>query len=145
MTHHYQRVLCPQYLLLMQVQARQKYLHSLIQIMISYSQTSINQLNITKQISRSHLQRETQCMFSPISLPLFSHRSYVWLTEDKKGLCKACNEVELIGSMTSSHEMGPCKDLSFSSFFQFFFNCFCEIFLFNSFKLLRLNHKLKGL
>ncbi|KAG5585756.1 hypothetical protein H5410_046190, partial [Solanum commersonii] len=50
--------------------------------------------NIRNQIQYSHSERGTQCMFLPIGLPLFSHRSSIRLTQDKKGLFKACNGAE---------------------------------------------------
>ena len=36
------------------------------------------------QMQHSHSQSGTQCMFSPIGLPLFSNWSSVWITQDKK-------------------------------------------------------------
>ncbi|KAG5615039.1 hypothetical protein H5410_014863 [Solanum commersonii] len=36
-------------------------------------------------------KRGTQCMFSPIGLPLFSNRLSIRLTQDQKDLSKACN------------------------------------------------------
>ncbi|KAG5571448.1 hypothetical protein H5410_061214 [Solanum commersonii] len=62
--------------------------------MIPYSHTKINQFKIRNQMQRSHSKRGTQCMFSPIGLPLFSNRFSIWLTQDKKGLSKACNGAE---------------------------------------------------
>ncbi|KAG5571191.1 hypothetical protein H5410_060957, partial [Solanum commersonii] len=59
--------------------------------MIPSSQTEVNQFKIRNQMQCSHLKRGTQCMFSTLGLPLFSDRSSVWLTQDQKGLSKACN------------------------------------------------------
>ncbi|KAG5605077.1 hypothetical protein H5410_026569, partial [Solanum commersonii] len=38
----------------------------------------------------AHTQKEEQCMFSPIGLPLFSNRFFIRFTPVKKGLSKAC-------------------------------------------------------
>lgn len=39
-----------------------------------------------------HIQKyQTQCTTSPISLPVFSNWQLLWLTQDPKGLFKACN------------------------------------------------------
>ncbi|KAG5631842.1 hypothetical protein H5410_003559, partial [Solanum commersonii] len=78
-THHHQRFSCSQYLLLVQVQAQQKYLIALAQRMIPYSHTDMSQVKIRNQIQRSHSKKGTQCMFSPI---------------DQKGLSKTCNGAE---------------------------------------------------
>ncbi|KAG5631010.1 hypothetical protein H5410_002727, partial [Solanum commersonii] len=43
------------------------------------------------QIQHSHSKRVTQCMFSPIGLSLFFNQSSVRLTQDHKGLSKACS------------------------------------------------------
>ncbi|KAG5631020.1 hypothetical protein H5410_002737, partial [Solanum commersonii] len=74
-THHDQIFLCFQYLLLVQAQAQQE-------------------VSKCPHIQHSHSKRGTQCMFSPIGLPLFSNRSSVWLTQDHKGLSKVCNGTE---------------------------------------------------
>ncbi|KAG5619642.1 hypothetical protein H5410_004860 [Solanum commersonii] len=42
-------------------------------------------------------QRRTQCMLSPKGLPIFSTRHLFQLTQDQKGLFKACNGVECKG------------------------------------------------
>ncbi|KAG5571463.1 hypothetical protein H5410_061229 [Solanum commersonii] len=56
-------------------------------------------------MQRSHSKRGTQCMFSPIGLPLFSNRLSIWFTQDQRGLSKACNGDECKGSaITSSTE-----------------------------------------
>ncbi|KAG5585236.1 hypothetical protein H5410_045670, partial [Solanum commersonii] len=52
------------------------------------------QLNKKIHMQRSHSQRGTQCLFSPIDLPLFSNQSSVRLAQDQKGLSKACNGAE---------------------------------------------------
>ncbi|KAG5585854.1 hypothetical protein H5410_046288, partial [Solanum commersonii] len=39
-------------------------------------------------------KRRTLCMSSPIGLPVFSNRHFFQLTQDKKGLYKACNGAE---------------------------------------------------
>ncbi|KAG5606200.1 hypothetical protein H5410_027692 [Solanum commersonii] len=43
------------------------------------------------QMQCSHSQRRTQCMLSPTGLPIFSNRQLFQLTQDQKGLFKACN------------------------------------------------------
>ncbi|KAG5581489.1 hypothetical protein H5410_052116, partial [Solanum commersonii] len=60
----------------------------------SSSTKNISQLKIKNQIQRSHSKRGTQCMLSPIGLPLFSNRLSIRLTQDQKGLSKACNGAE---------------------------------------------------
>ncbi|KAG5600141.1 hypothetical protein H5410_031511, partial [Solanum commersonii] len=47
----------------------------------------------TKRIRcNAHTKKKgTQCMFSPIGLPLFSDRSSARFTQDQKGLSTACN------------------------------------------------------
>ncbi|KAG5576538.1 hypothetical protein H5410_056672 [Solanum commersonii] len=84
MTQHHQRISCSQYVLLVQVHAQQKYLNDLAQGMISYSHTDISQFKVRNQIQCSHLKRGTQCIFSPIGLPLFSNRLSIRLTQNKK-------------------------------------------------------------
>ncbi|KAG5585583.1 hypothetical protein H5410_046017 [Solanum commersonii] len=42
-------------------------------------------------------QRRTQCMLSPIDLPVFSNRHLLQLTQDQKGLFKACKRAECKG------------------------------------------------
>ncbi|KAG5594879.1 hypothetical protein H5410_036111 [Solanum commersonii] len=65
-THHHQRFLFSQYLLLVQVQAQQKYLNALAQRMIPYSHTYMSQFKIRNQIQRSHSKRGTQCILLKI-------------------------------------------------------------------------------
>ncbi len=96
-THHYQRFSSSQYLLQMQVQAQQRYSNALTQRMIPYSHKEVNQFKIRNQMQRSHSKRGTQCMFSPIGLPLFSNQHLFQLTQDQKGLFKACNRAECKG------------------------------------------------
>ncbi|KAG5616315.1 hypothetical protein H5410_016139 [Solanum commersonii] len=61
----YQRFLCSQYLLLVQVQAQQKYLNALAQRMIPYSHTYMSQFKIKNQIQRSHSKkRNTMHLFT---------------------------------------------------------------------------------
>ncbi|KAG5606497.1 hypothetical protein H5410_027989, partial [Solanum commersonii] len=45
-THHHQRFSCSQYLLLVKVQAQQKYLNALAKRMILYSHTDISQFKV---------------------------------------------------------------------------------------------------
>ncbi|KAG5599285.1 hypothetical protein H5410_030655, partial [Solanum commersonii] len=80
-THHHQRFSCSQYLLLVQVQAQQKYLYALAQRMIPYSHTYMSQFKIRNQIQCSHLKRGAQCI----------------LLKDQKGLSRACNGAEYKG------------------------------------------------
>ncbi|KAG5614511.1 hypothetical protein H5410_014335 [Solanum commersonii] len=90
--------------------------------MIPYSHTEVNQFKIRNQMQRSHSKRGTQCMLSPICLPLFSNRLLIRLTQDKKGLSKAFNEVEC--KMLLSHMFihldgllgNPISFVSFSTF-----------------------------
>ncbi|KAG5576068.1 hypothetical protein H5410_056202 [Solanum commersonii] len=42
----------------------------------------------------SHSQRRTHYMLSPISFPVFSNRQLFHLTQDQKGLFKACKGAE---------------------------------------------------
>ncbi|KAG5605921.1 hypothetical protein H5410_027413, partial [Solanum commersonii] len=64
-THHYQRFLCLQHLLLVQVQAR-------------------------KKVSKCpHMKNDS--IFTHRGFPLFSNRLSIRLTQDQKGLSKACN------------------------------------------------------
>uniref|UniRef100_A0A0V0GL24 Putative ovule protein n=1 Tax=Solanum chacoense TaxID=4108 RepID=A0A0V0GL24_SOLCH len=65
--------------------------------MILYSHTEVNQFKIRNQMQCSHSKRGTQCMFSPIGLPLFSNQLSIRLTQDQKGLSKACNGDECKG------------------------------------------------
>ncbi|KAG5595949.1 hypothetical protein H5410_037181 [Solanum commersonii] len=60
----------------------------------------VNQFKIRNQMQRSHSKRETQCILSPIGLPLFSNRLLIRLTQDQKGLSKACNGAECKGIFT---------------------------------------------
>ncbi|KAG5630958.1 hypothetical protein H5410_002675, partial [Solanum commersonii] len=55
--------------------------------------------SLTKRIKyNTHTKKKgTQCMFSPICLPLFYNRSSVRLTQDHKGLSKACSGGECKG------------------------------------------------
>ncbi|KAG5615806.1 hypothetical protein H5410_015630 [Solanum commersonii] len=39
-------------------------------------------------------QRRTQCMLSPIGLPVFSNQHLFQFTKDQKGFFKACNGAE---------------------------------------------------
>ncbi|KAG5629728.1 hypothetical protein H5410_001445, partial [Solanum commersonii] len=67
--------------------------------MIPYSHTEVNQFKIKNQMQHSHLKRGTQCLFSPIGLPLFSNRLLIRLTQDQKGISKTCNGVECKGQI----------------------------------------------
>ena len=98
-THHYQRFSSSQYFLLMQVQAQQNYLNALTQTMIPYLHIEVKQFKIRNQILRSHSKRGTQCMFSPIYLPLFSNWLSIQLSQGQKGLSKACNGAECKGTI----------------------------------------------
>ncbi|KAG5576930.1 hypothetical protein H5410_057064 [Solanum commersonii] len=68
--------------------------------MIPYSYTEVNQFKIRNQMQHSHSKRGTQCMFLPIGLPLFSNRLSIRLTQDQKGLSKACDGDECKGVST---------------------------------------------
>ncbi|KAG5570980.1 hypothetical protein H5410_060746 [Solanum commersonii] len=48
-------------------------------------------------MQRSHSQRRTQCITSPICLPVFSNQHLFQLTQDQEGLFKACNGAECKG------------------------------------------------
>ncbi|KAG5571340.1 hypothetical protein H5410_061106 [Solanum commersonii] len=48
-------------------------------------------------LQRSHSKRGTQCIFSPIVLSLFFNQHSIRLTQDQKGLSKACNEAKCKG------------------------------------------------
>ncbi|KAG5631839.1 hypothetical protein H5410_003556 [Solanum commersonii] len=65
--------------------------------MILYSHIEVNQFKIRNPMQRSNKKRGTQCMFSPIGLPLFSNRLSIRFTQDQKGLSKACNGAECKG------------------------------------------------
>ncbi|KAG5590882.1 hypothetical protein H5410_041396, partial [Solanum commersonii] len=58
------------------------------------SNTSSSLTKLRNQIQRSHSQRCTQCMTSPIGLPIFSNQPLFQLTQDQKGIYKACNRAE---------------------------------------------------
>ncbi|KAG5572237.1 hypothetical protein H5410_062003, partial [Solanum commersonii] len=45
-------------------------------------------------MQRSLSQGRTQCIFSPIGLPVFSDQLLFQLSQDQKGLFKACNGAE---------------------------------------------------
>ncbi|KAG5631845.1 hypothetical protein H5410_003562 [Solanum commersonii] len=62
--------------------------------MIPYSHKEVNQFKIKNLMQRTHSKRGTQCIFSPIGLPLFSNRLSIWFTQDLKGLSNACNGAE---------------------------------------------------
>ncbi|KAG5571973.1 hypothetical protein H5410_061739 [Solanum commersonii] len=53
-------------------------------------------------MQRSHSQRRTQCIISPIGLPVFSNQHLFQLTHDQKGLLKACNGAECKGVLVFS-------------------------------------------
>ncbi|KAG5595816.1 hypothetical protein H5410_037048, partial [Solanum commersonii] len=53
----------------------------------SSSSTKSQELDATFSLKK----RETQCMFSPIGLPLFSNRLSIRLTQDQKDISKAYN------------------------------------------------------
>lgn len=54
-------------------------------------------LGLQNQFQRSHSQEWTQCMISLIGLPIFSGQPLSQLTQDHKGLSKACNGDECKG------------------------------------------------
>ncbi|KAG5610579.1 hypothetical protein H5410_021860 [Solanum commersonii] len=58
-----------------------------------------NHLKFRNQMQYSLSQRKTQCILSPIGLPVFSNQQLFQLTQDQKGLFKACNgaECKMIG------------------------------------------------
>ncbi|KAG5620396.1 hypothetical protein H5410_005614 [Solanum commersonii] len=58
-----------------------------------------NHLKFRNQDQHSHSQRYTQCMISPIGLPVFSNQHLFQLTQDQKGLFKACNGAECKGGI----------------------------------------------
>ena len=60
-----------------------KYLNALTWRMIPYSQKEVNQFKIRNPMQRSHSKRRTQCIFSPIGLPLFSNRLSIRFTQDQ--------------------------------------------------------------
>ena len=62
-----------------------------------FTRICIINLKFRNQIQRSHSQRWTQCMLSPIGLPVFSNQHLLQLTQDQKGLLKAYNGVECKG------------------------------------------------
>ena len=93
-THQYQRISCSQYLHQMQVQAQPKCSNALTQGMISYSHKRFLGLKLWNQMQRSLSQGRRQRMISPIGLPVFSGQHLFQLTQDQKGLFKACNGAE---------------------------------------------------
>ena len=96
-THHYQRFSCSQYLPQMQVQAQQRYSNALTTKMIAYSHAILQQFIVLESHTTLTLTKMNKCMTSPIGLPLFSNRLSIRLTQDQKGISKACNGVECKG------------------------------------------------
>ena len=90
-THQYQRISWSQYLLQMQVQAQPKCSNALTQGKIPYWHTMVCNLKFQNQMQRSLSWRRAQCMLSHIGLPVFSNQHLFQLTQDQKGLFKACN------------------------------------------------------
>ncbi|KAG5590129.1 hypothetical protein H5410_040643 [Solanum commersonii] len=68
-------------------------------------------------MQRLHSKRGTQCMFSPIGLPLFSNQLLTRFTQDQKGLSKACNEDDCkdVSKITRRIEKGPSYAVSLSA------------------------------
>ncbi|KAG5585739.1 hypothetical protein H5410_046173, partial [Solanum commersonii] len=56
-----------------------------------FTHKCIINLRFRNQIQRSFLQRGTQCILSPIGLPLFFGQHSFQLSQDQKGLSKAYN------------------------------------------------------
>jgi len=96
-THHYQIFSSSQYLLQMQVQAQQRYSNALTQRMIPYSHTMVQHFIVPESHTTLTLTKMNTCMTSPIGLPLFSNQHSFQLTQDQKGLFKACNGAECKG------------------------------------------------
>ena len=78
----------------MQVQAQQKYVHTLTQKMIPFSHMQIYQPRIKNLMQRLNSQIGRPYMFWPIDLPLFFKWPSVWFTQDWKGHSKVCNEAK---------------------------------------------------
>ncbi|KAG5585263.1 hypothetical protein H5410_045697, partial [Solanum commersonii] len=66
----------------------------MLAILVSCASSSTTKVSKCPHRQRSHLKRGTQCIFSPIGLPLFFNRLSIRLTQDKKGLSKDCNEAD---------------------------------------------------
>ena len=96
-THHYKKFSNSQYLLQMQVQAQQRYSNALTTKMIPYSHTMVQHFKALKSYTTLTLTKMNTCMTSPIGLPLFSNQHSLQLTQDYKGLFKACNGAECQG------------------------------------------------
>ncbi|KAG5580400.1 hypothetical protein H5410_051027 [Solanum commersonii] len=60
---------------------------------LSSSSTKVNHIKLRNQMQHSHSKRITQCVLSPICLIVFSNQHLFQLTQDQKGLYKACNGV----------------------------------------------------
>ena len=94
--------------------------------MIPYSRIWVNHFKIRNHMQHSHSKRGTQCMFSPICLPLFSDQLLFGLWKIKKvfsglviGLsAKACHLRLVIKDL---HESWSSKHFHlFTFFYQFF-------------------------
>ncbi|KAG5631952.1 hypothetical protein H5410_003669, partial [Solanum commersonii] len=59
-----------------------------------FTRKGIINFKFRNQIQHSHSQRGTQCILSPIGLPVFSNLHLFRLFQDHKGLNKACNGAE---------------------------------------------------
>ena len=70
------------------IKLNRKYLSAITSRMIPYSHTEVNQFKIRNQMQRSHSKRGTQCMSSPIGLPVFSNQHDIKLNQDHKGLSR---------------------------------------------------------
>ncbi|KAG5630623.1 hypothetical protein H5410_002340 [Solanum commersonii] len=78
----------------MQVQTQQRYSNALTTKMIPHSQKISHQVKIPESHTPLTLTKMNTCITSPIGLPLFSNQHLFQLTQDHKGLFKACNGVE---------------------------------------------------
>ncbi|KAG5585082.1 hypothetical protein H5410_045516 [Solanum commersonii] len=63
----------------------------ILKLTILASNASSSSTKFRNQMQRSLSQRRTQYMLSPIGLPVFSNQQLFQLTQDQKGLFKACN------------------------------------------------------
>ena len=90
LTHYYQICSSSQYLLHMKVHFLQRYSYSLTAKMVPYSHKISQQFIVLESHTTLTLTKMNTCMTSPIGFPLFSNRHFFQLTQDKKGLFKAC-------------------------------------------------------
>uniref|UniRef100_M1DUY4 Uncharacterized protein n=1 Tax=Solanum tuberosum TaxID=4113 RepID=M1DUY4_SOLTU len=76
---------------------QERYLNALTTKMIPYSHIMFQHFSVPESHTTFTLTKMNTCMSSPIGLPLFSNQHSFQLTQDHKGLFKACNGDECKG------------------------------------------------